>query len=154
MSSAEEPKRAGRGRPFPKGVSGNPGGRKPGPNRVAELREAITSVVPQILVKLARQAIEGDVSAARLLLERTVPVVKAVELPVSLPAAFGKGTLSDRGRQILEGVAAGEIPLSQAGELLAGLVALSKIIETDELARRVGDLERAGLKAQPGDHST
>lgn len=66
------------------GQSGNPNGRPPGSGAVAELRAGIAARVPEILSKLIDAAIAGDTQAARLLLERVLPPVKAVELPVEM----------------------------------------------------------------------
>lgn len=56
-------------------------------------------------------------------------------------------TLADRGRAVLAAAVTGELPLSQATQLLAGLGTLARIVEVDELAARVAALEdRHGRK--------
>jgi hypothetical protein len=55
-------------------------------------------------------------------------------------------SLSERGMAVLEGVAAGEIAPSTAAELLSGLGAISKIVEVDELSRRLSEIESRMLK--------
>jgi hypothetical protein len=131
-----------RGRPFAPGTSGNPKGRPPGSGKVAELREKLAKDVPDIIKKLVEQAKAGDPSAARLILERVVPAVKPVEMPafLDLPA---DGSLTDHGRAILGAAGLGDIPPGQASQLLSGLAALAKLIETDELAARIAALEEA-----------
>jgi hypothetical protein len=71
------------------GQSGNPAGRKPGTGEVGKLRAQIAKDMPEIIDKLVEQAKGGDVGAARLLFERTVASLKAVEEPalVALPQA-------------------------------------------------------------------
>ncbi len=74
-----------RGRPFPKGRSGNPQGRPPG------ARNAATVIAEQLLdgeaEALTRKAIdkaeEGDMTALRLCLDRVVPPRR--ERPVLFP---------------------------------------------------------------------
>lgn len=127
------------------GESGNPAGRKPGTGKVAQLRESIAEHVPAIVAKLVEQAKGGDAQAARLLIERVIPPLKAMELPV--PIALPEGTLADQGRAVV--AAAGEAALApgQAAQLLTGLGALAKLIETDELAARIAALEKRNAKS-------
>lgn len=104
------------------------------------LRAAIAKDVPAIVRKLKALALAGDTTAARLLLERTMPPLKAAELPV--PLALPDGSLAEQGRAVLVAAGAGQLAPMQAAQLLAGLGALAKLIETDELAARVAALEQ------------
>lgn len=131
------------------GQSGNPRGRTPGSGEVARLRAAIAEHVPTIIEKLTAAALLGDVSAARLLLERTIPPLKPAEL--AAPLALPDGTLTEQGRAVLGAVAVGTLAPGQGAALLAGIGTLARVVELDELARRVAVLEgRAG----PGDETT
>ncbi len=131
-----KPKPPARWRP---GQSGNPAGRPPGSGEVAKLRAAIREQLPSIIAKLTEQAAAGDVGAARLLLERVVPPIKAAEeaAPIALPDA----SLTDQGRAVVAAAGAGDLAPGQAAQLLSGLAALAKLIETDELERRIAELE-------------
>ena len=122
------------------GESGNPKGRAKGSGDIGKLRASIAKHVPDIITKLAELAKAGDAGAARLLLERVLPPVKATEqaVPVALPA---DGSLADQGRAVLAAAGAGTLAPGQASQLLAGLSALAKLIETDELAARIAALE-------------
>ena len=126
------------------GQSGNPDGRPPGTGEVAKLRASIAAKVPDILAKLTELAMAGDVQAARLLIERVLPPVKAAELPVEM--SLGEGGLSDQARQMLAAAAGGVLAPDQAAALIGALAAVAKITETDELMKRVERLEEA---AQP-----
>jgi Family of unknown function (DUF5681) len=129
-------KRPGRWKP---GESGNPRGRSQGSGEVAKLRAAIAEHVPEIVAKLVESAKSGDAGAARLLLERVIAPMKAAEhaVPIQMP----DGSLSDQGRAVLMAAGAGDLAPGQAAQLLAGLGALAKLIETDELAARIAALE-------------
>lgn len=129
-------KKTGRWKP---GESGNPGGRKPGSGEVARLRSQIAKDMPEIITKLVAQAKGGDVSAARLLFERTVAPLKASEEPalVTLP----DGTLTEQGQAVVAAVSIGDLTPTQGSSLLASLGTLAKLTECDELERRVADLE-------------
>lgn len=121
------------------GQSGNPKGRTPGTGDVAKVRAAIAECMPELLDKLKAQALEGDVSAARLLLERTIAPLKAVEPTQSL--TLPDGTLTAQGRAVLASVAAGELAPGQGAQLLAAIGSLARVAEIDELAARVAALE-------------
>ena len=131
---------------FPPGASGNPKGRPPGAGEVAKLRASIAGHVPAIVTKLVEQAKAGDAAAARLLLERVLPPVKAAEqpVPIALPT---DGTLTDQGRAVIAAAGAGELAPGQAAQMLTGLGALAKLIETDELAARIAALEERNAKS-------
>ena len=123
------------------GQSGNPAGRPPGSGEVAALRAGIAEHVPEILSKLVEAAIAGDMQAARLLLERVLPPVKAVELPVEL--ALPEGPLTDQARHVLAAAAGGAVAPDQAATLIGALVGVARIAETDELRERIERLEAA-----------
>lgn len=138
-------RRSGRWQP---GESGNPAGRQPGSGQVAKLRAAIAEHVPEIIERLVEAARAGDIGAARLLLERVIPPMRAAEPaePLSLPA---NGSLTEQGRALLLAATAGEIAPGQAAALLGALAALGRVAELDELTRRIESLEgRYGTPAR------
>ena len=123
------------------GESGNPAGRKPGTGEVAKIRAAIGERVPELLDKLMAQALEGDTSAARLLLERAVAPLKAAEQPQAL--TLPDGTLTEQGRAVLASVASGELAPGQGAALLGAIGTLARVSEIDELTARITALEAA-----------
>lgn len=130
------------------GQSGNPNGRPKGKGPFAELRESISGHVPDIIARLAEQAKEGDVAASRLLLERVYPAMKPVEAPQ--PIEMPKGTLTERGKAVLEAIGEGELAPAQGAALVAAIGALARVVEVDELARRIEALEaRRDTSAKP-----
>lgn len=126
------------------GQSGNPAGRPKGTGEVAKLREAIKAHVPAIIENLVARALEGDIGASRLLLERTVAPLKAMEPAQAL--ALPDGTLTEQGRAVLSAVANGELAPSQGAALVSAIGALARVSEIDELAARVAALENANAK--------
>lgn len=122
------------------GQSGNPRGKKPGSGELQKLRASIAADVPEILAGLVLAAKGGDVQAARLILERILPPVKAIEQAVPLQLPQG-GTLTDQGRAVLTAAAAGELAPTQAAQLITALGTLAKIAEVDELTARITALE-------------
>jgi len=103
------------------------------------MREAIAEAVPELLQTMLQRALEGDVGAARLLLERAIPPLKAQELPQAL--ALPDGTLTEQGRALLQAVANGELAPGQGAALIAALGQLARVAEIDELTRRLEALE-------------
>lgn len=122
-----------------KGQSGNPKGKKPGTGELQRLRAAIGEHVPEIIQRLVDAAKDGDTQAARLILERVLPPIKASEQTqtINLP----DGSLTDQGRAVLLAVAAGEIAPSQGAALLSSIAGLARVAEVDELVRRIDALE-------------
>lgn len=121
------------------GQSGNPAGRKPGTGEVAQIRAAIAERVPELLAAMMTKALEGDVGAARLLLERAVAPLKAAEQTQAL--TLPDGTLTEQGRSVLASVAAGELAPSQGAALVSAIGTLARVTEIDELAKRIDKLE-------------
>ena len=127
------------------GQTGNAKGRPPGQSEITRLRAALTGDVPDILAGLVLAAKGGDVQAARLILERILPPVKAIEQPVELQLPDG-GTLTAKAAAVLSAAAAGDLAPGQAAQLIAALGTLAKIYEVDELAARITALEATHAK--------
>ena len=66
---------------FVKGQSGNPAGRPVGSkNKCTQFRELLEDDLPSLVSVLREKALEGDMNAMRLLLERLVPKVQVVDM--------------------------------------------------------------------------
>lgn len=140
LSDQKQKKPRGSGRRWKKGESGNPAGRPKGVGPAAELRKAIGEDIPVILAKLVELAKGGDVQAARTLLGKVVPDLRAESMPVLMPGA-DNGTLSERAQAALEAAGRGEVAPDTAAHLVAALASLARIREVDELERRISALE-------------
>jgi hypothetical protein len=82
----------------------------------------------------------GDVQAARLILERVLPPVKATEQAVELQLP-ADGTLTSQGRAVLSAVALGQLAPGQGAQLLAAIGSLARVTEIDEFETRLTKLE-------------
>ena len=122
------------------GQSGNPKGKTPGSGELQKLRASIAEHVPSILEQLVTAAQGGDIQAARLILERVLPPVKATEQAVELELP-ADGTLTTTGRAVLSAVASGDLAPSQGAALLGAIGSLARVIEIDELDARLTKLE-------------
>ncbi|OTE96631.1 hypothetical protein BCS42_03880 [Crenothrix sp. D3] len=124
---------------FKKGVSGNAKGRPPANvATAAKVRKSIADDMPDILTKLIELAKGGDVQAIKLLLERVCPVLKPQAVPISIPFAE---SLAEQGNVIIKATMAGQIPPDIGSQLITALANQAKIIEIDDLARRITELE-------------
>lgn len=110
-----------------------------GSGKLAALRKDIAAHAPAIVQALIEQAKAGDVGAAKLLLERAVPALRPESNPQALP--LPDGTLTEQGRAVVAAVAAGQLGTHEAGALLSGIGTLARVVEVDELLRRVEALE-------------
>jgi hypothetical protein len=131
-------KTTGRWKP---GQSGNPSGRRPGSGSVQQLRLGIEESLPEIIQALTERAKAGDIGAARLLLERAVPPLRPVEAPQALQ--ISEGGLSSQAKSVVALAASGEVSVAQASQLITALGTLARLIEVDELERRIQSLENS-----------
>ena len=127
------------------GQSGNPKGRPAGTGEVGKLRAAIAKRVPDLLDAMLAKALDGDVGAARLLLERAIAPLKAIEPTQAL--ALPDGTLTEQGHAVLRSVADGVLAPSQGAALLGAIGTLARVTELDELESRIAALEARNGKS-------
>ena len=101
------------------GQSGNPKGRPLGSSEVGKLRAAISEHLPGIIKQLVEKARGGDTQAARLLLERVLPPVKAIEATVEIEIPEG-ASLTEQGAAIVRAVACGMLAPGQSASFRIG----------------------------------
>ena len=132
--------------PFKKGQSGNPAGRPKGlRDRRAALCYKLTRQLPDILKTLATAAKGGDIPAAKLILERTLPALKSAAETLTLRVPE---TLAGQGRVVMEAVALGQISPDEALKLMQAVGAQLRIVEAEEMAKRIEALEQALSRRQ------
>src|SRR5439155_15586125 len=97
VDEEEKPPERVRGRPFPKGRSGNPAGRRLGSRNQSTMvaRTLLTGEAEALTRKAVELALTGDPTALRLCLERILPRDRAVEfaLPPIRSAADVAGAM-------------------------------------------------------------
>jgi len=124
---------------FKKGTSGNPQGRPVGKTPGAQLRKSIELRADDILQAVIESAIGGDMTACKMLLDRITPTLKPQATPISLPV---NGVLAEQGNEIIRATMSGQIPPDIGSSLITALANQAKIIEIDELTRRIEALEQ------------
>ena len=128
-----------------KGQSGNPAGRVKKPRATGEqqLRANLLTAAPAIIAALEVKAAEGDASAAKILLDRCLPALRATEAPVPIPL----GDLAEAPTRIMQGVEQGILSPSQAQALASAVGALTRTLEVLDFEERLKRLEAANAKS-------
>lgn len=131
-----------------KGQSGNPKGKPAGTRNkatmmVLALMETGAKEITEVVITAARG---GDLTAARLVLDRLAPPARERPISINLPDTATCEGINQAQQAILEAVGAGEL-LPGEGQALVGIVeARRKALETQELEQRVAALENRHAK--------
>lgn len=125
---------------FAPGTSGNPAGR-PKAKHTA-LRRELEQHGADVAGVVVERAMAGDMAAARLVLERLQPPVKASTAPVQLDVPAG-ASLSEQAECWLSAAAEGRVPADVAAQMVSALGGAARIVEVTELAQRLEALEAA-----------
>jgi hypothetical protein len=140
MSETMEAKQSTR---WPKGVSGNPGGRPKGARH--KYLVAMEALLDGEAEGLTRKAIElalaGDTTALRLCFERILPTRKDRPVQLELPPVEGVQDFAKATMALIGAVAAGELTPAEAGEVAKLIEGHRKAIEMADLEERVRRLE-------------
>jgi len=127
---------------FPKGESGNPAGRPPGiRDKRTAMRDLLVPHAGALVTKAVELALAGDSTALRICIDRLIPPARARGDPVALPPA--SDSLAENGRNVIEALAEGRLSPEETGEIMQALTAQARIVEIDEIEKRVTALEQA-----------
>lgn len=125
---------------FQPGQSGNPTGRPKGkPLKITQLRKAIEEKADDILQAVINAAIDGDMQACKMLLDRITPTLKPQALPVFLPIV---DSLSEQGNEIIKATMGGLIPPDIGSQLITALSNQGKLVDLQEMAKRLKRIEK------------
>lgn len=137
--SAELETRSSTGQFLP-GHSGNPAGRPRGSRNAPRL--PLGDDLASIVDALVGKALDGDVPAAKLLMDRSFPRLRSTAAPVTVDCPRDAGPLPVA-ESILRAALAGEIPPDTAAQLVGIASQVCRIAEVEELKVRLEALERA-----------
>lgn len=146
MTDAETTARKQRGRPWPKGTSGNPTGRPAGSRHKSILTlEALIEGEGEAVVRaMVKAALSGDVSAGRILLDRLVPARGDRPLAIALPPLQSPADAVSAHASIAQALAAGAISAREAGELAKVIDGFVQAATAHDLEARIVALENQG----------
>ena len=125
---------------FKKGESGNPDGRPKGAkDKRTQYRELFDPHADDLIQKAIDLALAGDTACLKMCIDRLVSPFRAKNATVTLDDI--EGSLTEKGEKIITAMGNGELSPSDASSMLSALAAQARIIEIEELEKRVSDLE-------------
>jgi hypothetical protein len=135
---------------WPKGTSGNPAGRPVGSRNKSTvlMQELINGEAEALVHKAIEVALKGDTTALRLCLDRICPPQKERVIDLPLLQITDSQDVSAALNAIIAAVGEARITPSEAESLVRILDARTRIVDFDDLARRVSTLE-AGWRSGP-----
>jgi len=120
-----------RGRPFEKGRSGNPAGRRPGSRNKATLAAALLAGESEALTRKAVElALAGDPMAMRLCIERLLPPCRERTVKFTLPPIESVSNVSAAMRAVTAALAKGHITPGEAATIAGVVETFARAIET------------------------
>lgn len=138
---SETHKSPSRGRPFVKGQVANPKGRPSGlPDRRTRYRELIEARMPELVQKCVDLALQGDMQAMRLCLERVIPVLRPGDdlISIVVPDRCGIGEI---GQSLVVAALNGKLSPSTAHSLMNVLIGQARVMEVEAFEKRLAALE-------------
>jgi hypothetical protein len=145
---AKTPAKAGLRKPpknaWKPGESGNPNGRPVGSrNRATILAQAVLDGKAEAIIdKVVSAALAGDMTAARMVLERVVPPMRERPVAIAFPTEINSASaVSEAAGAVLKAACEGDLLPSEASTLASILEVRRKAIETQQLEERIAALE-------------
>jgi polyhydroxyalkanoate synthesis regulator phasin len=125
-----------------KGGARQGAGRKKGSGQAAQYRAMLEPHAEELIQQVVDRAKDGDMAALKLCFDRLCAPLRPTDRLITIEGMSDAKELSDKGELILTNVANGEITPSEAQSLMAAISSQARIIEVDELERRVAELEQ------------
>ena len=116
-------------------------GRKKGSGQAAHYRAMLEPYAEELIQRVVDMAKDGDMPALKLCLDRLCAPLRPTDRLITIEGMADATGLSDKGELILANVANGEISPSEAQHMMTAISSQARIIEVDELERRVAELE-------------
>ena len=125
---------------FQPGESGNPDGRPVGSkDKRTQYRELFEPHADDLIQKAIDLALDGDTTCLKMCIDRLVSPFRAKDATITLDDITG--TLTEKGEKIITAMSNGEVTPADTSSMLSALAAQSRIIEIEELEKRISDLE-------------
>ena len=116
-------------------------GRKKGSGQAAHYRAMLEPYADELIQRVVDMAKDGDMAALKLCLDRLCAPLRPTDRLITINGMEDAKELSDKGEMILNQVALGVVTPVEASNLMRAISSQARIIEVDELERRVSDLE-------------
>ena len=144
LGPTEDTAKKQRGRPFEPGTSGNPNGRPKGSrNRTTVAIEALLDGESEAITrKLLEKAKEGDMTAARLCLERLLPPRRDRLVAFDLPPIESAADAANASSAVVAACADGDLTPSEAAQVIDLISRHVRVLEVVEIEARVSALEK------------
>lgn len=127
---------------FKPGQSGNPSGRAQGSkNKRTLVAEVLEQGVEDVARAMLTEAKNGDVAAAKLVLERIVPPLRNENPRVEFDLSTER-PLAEQGSEVLKAVSLGKLDPAMGKMLIDCLSAFGGLREHDQFGERLAQLER------------
>jgi Family of unknown function (DUF5681) len=139
-----------RGRPFVKGQSGNPTGRRPGSrNRASLAVEALLDGEADSLTRRALElAMDGDPTAMKLCLERILAPRRERVVRFELPAIESAADIARAMGAVTAAVAQGALTPGEADVMARVVDTFVRAIDTSDFDRRLQEVEAHAARSR------
>ena len=117
--------------------SGRPKGIR---DRRLRVSDALINAAEGVANVIIQEALAGDVSAAALILARVAPALKSQAQTVNF-SFDANASLTEQVRQVLQGIADGNVPPDVGRHVIEAIGALSAVKQVEELEARLSALE-------------
>ena len=123
-------------------ASGNPGRPRGARHKITQAIEAMLEGQQESLTQaVIDKALEGDVTALRLCLDRIAPARKDAPVSFALPEIETAEDAAKAARAILKAIAQGDVTPLEAATVMAVVEQFRRTLETTEIERRIVALE-------------
>jgi hypothetical protein len=95
----------------------------------------------ELIEALISKALEGDIAAMKLVFDRLVPPLKAVDTPIELPRV--DGDITAQAEVVVGHLLSGGLAPDQAGRIMQSLQTYHQMVMLQDLERRIAALESA-----------
>ena len=116
-------------------------GRKKGSGQATHYRAMLEPYAEELMQRVVGMAKDGDMAALKLCLDRLCAPLRPTDRLLTIEGMADTEELSDKGELILANVADGAITPVEASNLMNAISSQARILEVDELERRITELE-------------
>ncbi len=109
--------------------------------KLSARRQLIAARDEELVDKAVNMALEGDTAMIKLCLDKILPSLKPVQIPIDLPELERARGLVRKGTIAINAAATGSIATGEAADLLSGLGSLVKLEEHIQIKKELEELK-------------